>query len=146
MITKRLLAGVLFVLLGGAAATLSMDYRLGGPSNMGPGFFPLGVGALMALVGGAITVHALIAHKELERVQGFALAPLLLISLAVVAFALLLRPFGLLAALTAMLAIAWAADRERRLIELPLMIVVLATASYCIFVLGLNIPLRLWPL
>ena len=46
-----ILAGGIFVLIGGAFVVGSLGYELGTPLRMGPGYFPLLVGAILAALG-----------------------------------------------------------------------------------------------
>jgi hypothetical protein len=57
------LAGGIFVVMGGAFAVGSLGYELGTPLRMGPGAFPLLVGALVTLLGLAIMVKGLVAGE-----------------------------------------------------------------------------------
>ncbi len=50
--------GALMILIGAGAALGGLRYRIGTPGNMGPGFFPAAVGALLALIGLAIALTA----------------------------------------------------------------------------------------
>ena len=57
------LAGGIFVLIGGAFLVGSLGYELGTPLRMGPGYFPLLVGAIVAVLGLAIVVKGLVAGE-----------------------------------------------------------------------------------
>jgi hypothetical protein len=145
IVTKQLLSGLFFILLGGGAASLSLRHSLGTMTRMGPGYFPLLIGSLLALIGVVVTIRSLLPAAENTPMERIAVRPLAILAAAVVAFALLLRPYGLVAAITALTAIGWTADRDRRLRELPVMIVVLCGIAYGVFVYALNINLRIWP-
>ncbi len=56
---RDLMAGTLMLLLGVGAAFQSRQYRIGTLSHMGPGFFPLCLGVLLAFIGAAILLQAL---------------------------------------------------------------------------------------
>ncbi len=56
--------GALMILIGVAAASGSLRYQIGTPSNMGPGFFPAAVGVLLAMVGLAIALTAGLSPDE----------------------------------------------------------------------------------
>lgn len=53
------LAGGLFAALGLVTAVASGSYRIGSAAAMGPGYFPLALGLLLAVLGGAIMLGAL---------------------------------------------------------------------------------------
>lgn len=143
---QDLAAGLFFLLLGGGALVYAVaSYRLGSPSRMGPGFFPALVGAVTGLIGAAILVRARLTASaasdgapDLRR----EVATLASILLAVVAFGLMLKPFGLVVSLVVMTVLA----RLTRLgtwLELATLAAVLVAIAYVIFVLGLRMPIPL---
>ncbi len=81
----------------------------------GAGYFPLGLGALLAVVGGLILFKALAFESEGgEPVEGFAWRPLLAIVGAIVAFGALLEPLGLVASVPALVMVSSLATTEVR--------------------------------
>lgn len=143
-LTKDLLSGVMFSGFGVGAAIIASSYGFGSPSRMGPGFFPIVVGLLLAAMGFALIVQSL-RHPEIdEPVERLHLRPLFFISTAIASFGILIEDRGLIAALVALIVIARFAGREGSLLELAAMVVVLIAVAVGIFVYGLNIYLRLW--
>ena len=57
-IKKDYYAGALMVLIGVAAAWVGSGYHVGELARMGPGFFPLAIGVLLAIVGVLIALNA----------------------------------------------------------------------------------------
>jgi hypothetical protein len=55
---KDYYAGALMVLVGVAAAWVGAGYHVGELARMGPGFFPLAIGVLLAMVGVLIALNA----------------------------------------------------------------------------------------
>jgi hypothetical protein len=55
---KDYYAGALMILIGLGAAYQGSRYSIGTLSHMGPGFFPLSLGILLALIGAAIALGA----------------------------------------------------------------------------------------
>jgi hypothetical protein len=53
---KDLAGGALMLVLGLATALVATNYRIGSLSRMGPGFFPLALGVILAVSGMAIIV------------------------------------------------------------------------------------------
>ncbi|NBE93109.1 tripartite tricarboxylate transporter TctB family protein [Nonomuraea sp. KC401] len=137
------LAGAMFVLLGGAFVVGSLGYELGTPLRMGPGAFPLLVGVLVAALGVGIVVKGLVAGEVIVfgRIPWRAVG---VITLALVFFGFTVRGLGFVAAsaVTALLT-TLASSRVR-----PLMAVAvtagLTVASALIFVVGLQLRLPLW--
>jgi hypothetical protein len=73
------------------------------------------------------------------------LRPLLLILVAVAAFALLIEPAGLAIATTAIVLIGAAGGAEFRLLEGIALAVGLAAAAVVLFVVGLKLSIPIWP-
>ena len=149
-LTKDLLSGVMFSVFGLGAAIIASGYGFGSPARMGPGFFPIVVGVLLAAMGIALIVQSLplddtLRHPETdEPVERLHLRPLFFISAAIASFGILMEDRGLIAALVALIVIARFAGREGSVAELIAMVIVLIAVSVGIFVYGLNIYLRLW--
>ena len=137
------LAGAIFVLIGGAFVVGSLSYELGTPLRMGPGYFPLLVGAILAALGVAIVLKGLIAGEVLT----FGVIPWRAIAVIVVAllfFGFFIRRLGFVptSAVTALLT-TLASPRVR---PLPAVAVALGltVASTLIFVVGLQLRIPLW--
>jgi hypothetical protein len=133
----------MFILIGGAFVVGALGYELGAPLRMGPGAFPVLVGALVAALGLAIVVKGLIAGE----VADFGPIPwraIAVIVLAVMFFGFTVRGLGFVptSAVTALLT-TLASTRVR-----PLMAVAVAAgltlASTLIFVVGLQLRIPLW--
>jgi hypothetical protein len=137
-----LLAGGIFVLIGGAFAVGSLGYELGTPLRMGPGYFPLLVGAILAALGLAIVVKGLVAGDEIS----FGTIPwraAAVIVLAILFFGFTVRRLGFVPTsfVTALLT-TLASRRVRPLVALAVA-VGLTVASTLIFVVGLQLRLPL---
>ncbi|MER5650951.1 tripartite tricarboxylate transporter TctB family protein [Streptosporangium sp. NPDC002524] len=137
------LAGGVFVLIGGAFAVGALGYELGTPLRMGPGAFPLLVGAIVAALGLAIVVKGLVAGEVIEfgpvpwRAVGA-------IVIAVLFFGLTVRGLGFVpaSAVTALLT-ALASSRVRPLTAVAVA-AGLTVAGTLIFVVGLQLRVPLW--
>src|SRR3546814_5821396 len=53
-VTRGLLAGGIFFAIGASATFIASDYRMGTIVRMGPGFFPVAIGCVIALIGALI--------------------------------------------------------------------------------------------
>jgi hypothetical protein len=60
---KDFFSGLLFMGFGIAFGWGALGYKLGVAGRMGPGYFPLILGSLMTLLGGVITLKALVPGK-----------------------------------------------------------------------------------
>ena len=118
--------------LGLGAILHGMTYQMGTLSRMGPGFFPVWLGAILALMGVAIVAGAAAAEPRIEEKRG----PMhwrawILIPLSIVAFIVLGNYGGLLPATFALVFISALADRQNTLknaLVLSLAIMVVETA------------------
>jgi hypothetical protein len=72
---------------------MALEYPLGTPGRMGPGFFPVVISGLLSLTGIAILARARLGTSEIIRVTRW--QPLLIVSAAIVAFGFLLDKLGL---------------------------------------------------
>lgn len=138
-----LLAGTIFVLIGGAFVVGSLGYELGTPLRMGPGYFPLLVGAILAALGLAVVVKGLAAGEEIT----FGAIPwraIVLIVAALVFFGFAIRPLGFVptAAVTALMT-TFASRRVRPLTAVAVA-AGLTVAATLIFVVGLQLRVPLW--
>ncbi|MEV0828559.1 tripartite tricarboxylate transporter TctB family protein [Nonomuraea rubra] len=136
------LAGGVFVLIGGAFAAGSLGYELGTPLRMGPGAFPLLVGAVVAALGLAIVVKGLVAGE----VVAFGPVPwraVAVVVLALLFFGFTVRGLGFVptSAVTALLT-TLASTRVRPLMALAVA-AGLTVAATLIFVVGLQLRIPL---
>jgi len=144
-VTKDLLSGLMFLTFGVGGAFIAHGYTLGSLTRMGSGFFPSVIGVLIAILGLAIVVRAVLNPETSEPVAAIEIRPVFFIALALVVFGILVDDYGLVAALAALIIIARLAGREGSLIELAAMVVSLIVVILLIFVYALNIHLNLWP-
>lgn len=138
-----ILAGAIFVVIGGAFVVGSLGYELGTPLRMGPGYFPLLVGAILAVLGLAIVVKGLVAGEQIA----FGPIPwraVVLIVVALLFFGYAVRGLGFVptSLITALLT-AFASQRVR-----PIMAVAVAlgltVAATLIFIVALQFRAPLW--
>ena len=137
-----ILAGGIFVLIGGAFVVGSLGYELGTLLRMGPGYFPLMVGAILAALGLTIVLKGLVAGEVLS----FGVVPwraVALISVALVFFGLTVRRLGFVppSAVTALLTTL--ASPRVRLLTAVAVAAALTLASTLIFVVGLQLRIPL---
>ena len=139
---KDVLAGLIFVGFGLAFAFGALAYDIGDPVRMGPGFFPLIVGALLAFLG------VLIALTRSSEADDAALtAPpwraAVLILGAILVFGLTVRGLGLIPTIFVTSLLASLASRETRLPLAVLLAVGLTVLSVAIFVVALSVRVPL---
>ena len=137
-------AGIIFIVLGLAAALGAFSYRIGTLARMGPGFFPFCVGLILAFVGILSVIEEI--RRPGDEAPSVHWRPLVAISAAVVIAALLLLRMGLLVAIPTLVIIATLARPTFSVAQLFITSMALTGIAYAVFILGLNmqIPLFAW--
>jgi hypothetical protein len=139
-------AGMMFVVVGSAFAWGATAYSFGSSAKPGPGYFPLGLGVLLALLGAIELFKALTFESEGGGPIGaIAWRPLLIIVGAVALFGYALPHLGLFIALPLLVLVAALAGDEFHLGEVLANAAVLTAFSYAVFVWGLKLVIPLWP-
>jgi hypothetical protein len=139
---RDLIAGLLFIVLGGLAAVLARDYPFGTTMRMGPGYFPTVLGVILLLFGVTVLVRGLRSGEKVKGEWGW--KPLVLVTLSIVLFGALLDRVGMIPACVATLVAAAAAGREFRLKEVLILAVVMTAFSVVVFLWGLKLPYPLF--
>lgn len=145
-INKNYYGGMLIVLFGLAVAATATKYGIGSLRDMGSGFFPALVGALLVLTGIAITVQGLggggaTIHNEKPQWRGW-----LCILGGIVAFIILGKHTGLLPATFAIVFITAIGDRKNSIKAALVLAVAMSIVAAVVFwwLLQLQFPLLIW--
>jgi len=139
-------SGVMFIAVGLAFAWGAMAYRLGDSAHPGPGYFPLGLGLLLALLGAFIVFKSLVLEAEGGgRIGPLAWRPLLVVVASLVLFGYALPRLGLFLALPLLVLTASLAGDEFHPLEALLNAAVLTLGCWAVFGVGLGLNLPLWP-
>lgn len=139
---KDFYAGLFFFFIGIVTVLEAGNYSVETARNMGPGYFPLLLGTLLLLIGGGTAIRGLWLRGEGIRIGTF--RPLLMVSAAVLVFAFLLKPVGLIPALLPLVFISCLGSREFRLRDVVILYFVLAALATGLFVYALGLPLSLF--
>ena len=151
---KDFFAGLMFLGVGVAFAWGATNYSLGSGARMGPGYFPLMLGVLMAVLGAAITFTELVVETVGgDKVGQWAWKPLFFIIAANVVFGVLLAgvpalkipAFGLIVAIYAVTFIASMAETGWKVKNTFILATALAIGSYIAFVMALKLQFPVWP-
>jgi hypothetical protein len=151
---KDFYAGLLFTLVGSAFAWGALDYQVGTSARMGPGYFPLVLGVLLALLGGVMMLRAALAQADgVQAIGPWAWKPLVAIISANLLFgvalgglpSLKLPALGLMLGIYLLTFMACLAGERFKFKEAALLATALATLSYLAFVLLLKLQLPVWP-
>ncbi|MGV6876231.1 tripartite tricarboxylate transporter TctB family protein [Pseudochelatococcus sp. B33] len=147
--TKNVFAGALFLGVGAVFLVWSLlTLHMGTASQMGPGYFPAALGALLCLLGvGVITSAqrqmALAEDAEADERGPVRWRPILMIVLSPLAFALTIEPLGLLPASFLTLIISVFASSSVSIGRG--LVVTLGFTAFCalVFKYGLGVPFHL---
>lgn len=137
---RNLITGLIFLAIAVGFAAEALNYPLGSPIRMGPGFIPLVLAGILAILGLAILVPAL---KEDERIEP---TPIPWVGGALVMASLLLfgvfaRTLGLVPIVFLCTALTAMASRNNTIVSALTMAVIMSIACYLIFKLGLGVTL-----
>lgn len=138
------LAGLLFIGFGALAIIAGIGYGIGTPARMASGFFPVLIGAAIAVIGVVLVLKAWRLPDVPHPVSFPELRSLVFVIASVLTFAFLVNRFGLVPALLASIVVAWVADRRGRLLELAGLAILLTLLIVGIFVYGLGAPVTLF--
>lgn len=143
---KDFWSGLMFIVMGVGFAWGATNYSFGSAARPGPGYFPFGLGVILAVLGGIILAKSLIVTpRGDERIGAIAWRPLALITAGIVVFGLALPKLGMIVSLPLLVLIASAAGDEFHLGEVVVNLVVLTIFSWVIFSWGLGLTIPLWP-
>lgn len=140
-------SGLMFLVVGLAFAWGATEYDFGTSAQPGPGYFPFGLGILLALLGGLVLFKALTLESEGgDPVGPIAWRPLLVIVAAIVIFGLALPRLGLACTLPLLIAISSLADGQFRWRDVLISSAVLTLGSWALFIVALKLTIPLWPI
>ncbi len=151
---KDFFAGLMFLVVGIAFAWGATTYNIGEGARMGPGYFPLMLGVLLAAMGSFIIFEALVVETEDgEPVGKIAWKPLGFIIAANLVFGTLLGglpsikvpAMGMIVGIYGLTFIASAAGEEFSWKENIILATVLAIGSYLAFIMLLKLQFPVWP-
>lgn len=136
-------SAVLFVGIGVGWFLLARAYPAGTAARMGPGFFPLWVAILLAVVGIGLGAASLLHGSEgIERAR---LRPVTAVLGSILVFGLAIDRLGLFLTAALLVFIAGQAVPGNRAGGLLALAVGLATVTWLLFVQALGIPLAAFP-
>jgi hypothetical protein len=139
-------SGLMFIVVGIGFAWGATFYSFGSSARPGPGYFPFGLGILLAVLGAIVLFKALtIAVEGGDPIGSVAWKPLLYIVGTVTVFGWTLPHLGMVVALPMLVVIAARAGDEFHWGEALANAAVLTAGSWLIFVYGLSLTIPLWP-
>jgi hypothetical protein len=151
---KDFFSGLMFTVVGTAFSGSASTYAIGNGARMGPGYFPLILGILLAILGCTIIFKSMVTPTaDGEKIGAFAWKPLVFIILANLVFgasigglpSLGLKPLGLVVGIYLLTFIASNAGDEFKFTEVIVLATILAILSYLAFIVLLKLQFPVWP-
>ena len=147
-------SGLMFMVVGIAFAWGATTYTIGEGARMGPGYFPLVLGILLAAMGAFIVFESLVVETEDgEPIGKLAWKPLGFIIGANLLFGILLGglpsiglpAMGMIVAIYGLTFVSSLAGDEFKLKEVIVLATILAIGSYLAFIVLLKLQFQVWP-
>jgi uncharacterized membrane protein len=136
--SKDIWAGLMLIGIGGAAMLIARNYPFGTALRMGPGYFPIILGALLIVFGLAILAYGL---RSREKIAGsWSLRALIVLPLSLVLFGVLMEHAGFIPAMMVLIFGSATASTEFKFVEILLFSIGLTVLSVAVFVWGLGLP------
>ena len=132
-------SGIMFMLFGLAAVVIGQDDPMGTAGRMGPAYFPVVLGGLLALIGLATTLRSLWTRGT--PIQNFSVRDAALIVVAVMLFGVLVRHAGLVVGLAVLIMTSAYASEKFNLKATLILSVAAIVFCILVFVKGLGLPL-----
>jgi hypothetical protein len=151
---KDFFSGVMFSAVGTAFAWGATTYNVGQGARMGPGYFPLMLGILLAVLGAVVIFYSLVVETEDgDPIGKWAWKPLGYIIGANLLFGVLLGglpsikvpAMGMIAAIYALTIVSSLAGERFKLRDVLILATILAIGSYLAFIVLLKLQIQVWP-
>ena len=141
---KDFFSGLMFLVIGGAFALGATSYTIGTSARMGPGYFPMMLGVIMAILGAVVLFYSLIVETPGgDPVTAFAWKPIIYI-LGATKRRSSPTP-GMFAAIYLLTILASKAGNEFKIKEVLILGTILSLISYLAFIVLLKLQMPIWP-
>ncbi len=140
---KDFWAGALYIAFGLATILISLNYPVGTAGRMGPGYFPRGLGALIALLGIVLCARGI--RIEGPRIWLGSPKPLVVVLGSVVLFGFAIPLVGMALATLLLVMTSSMASSEFRWKEALIASVALAAFAVGAFAYALGVQMPIWP-
>ena len=151
---KDFYSGLLYTVVGAAFAYGATSYTIGTGARMGPGYFPLLLGSILAIIGGVILFKSLVVETPTgDQVGSWAWKPLVFIIAGNLLFGVLLGglpsiklpAMGLIVAIYGTTLVVSMAGDQFKVKEVLILATVLSVMSYLAFIMLLKLQFPVWP-
>lgn len=139
-------SGLMFLVVGIVFAVGSTNYSMGSGARPGPGYFPLMLSVILAILGAIVLFKSLTIETEGgDPIGHIAWRPLIVVVATIAMFGVLLPRLGLFITLPlTIIAVSFAGD-EFKWRGVLIAAAVLTAFSWLVFVYGLNLTIPLKP-
>ena len=151
---KDFFSGLMFMGVGVAFAWGATTYSVGTGARMGPGYFPLMLGVLMAILGAVITFNSLVIERDGgDKIGKWAYKPLIYVIGANLVFgvclgglpSIKLPAMGMIVGIYTLTFVASMAEAGWKVKTTFILATTLAVISYVAFVVVLKLQFPVWP-
>lgn len=144
---REVQSGAVMLLVAAFFLITGRNYEFGTFEMMGPGFVPLSLSILMAVLGFVLIVWGVrtATVDDINPFARFALKPTILVLGAIALFALTLPVLGYLVACTLLVLIGGMAAPDRRPVEVAISAILISGITGLIFIEILALPMPLLP-
>lgn len=139
-------SGLMFLVVGVVFAVGATNYNMGSSARPGPGYFPLILSMILALLGAVVLFKSLTIETDGgDPIGAIAWRPLLVIVFAIAVFGAALPRLGLVVTVPLLIIIVSFAGNEFRWPGVIANSIVLTVFAWLVFVYGLKLTIPMWP-
>ena len=138
--SKDFAAGILFLAIGLGAYYIGSTYNMGTAQRPGTGVLPRILAWCLMGSGLFLTIQGLM--QEGAKLDAWAWRPLIMTTVATIAFAFLIDSAGLVVAMIVSMTLAALGTHETRWKEFSFFMVLMLAIGIGIFILGLGMPIK----
>ena len=143
MNAKDIATGVFLIAVAALGLILNMENARGTAAQMGPGYMPMLIFSLLAILGVIVIVGGL--RSGPDPLEKWAWKELVLILGAMAAFGVLIERIGLGLSVATVVVISTLADRSHTALGVAGLTVALVFICWLVFILGLNLNVSFLP-
>jgi len=135
--------GLMFIVMGAGALWIAADYPMGSAQRPGTGVLPYILSWCLIGTGGLLWLKAVLVDGP--PFTRWAWRPVIMVTLATIAFALLVDRYGLVAAMLASMTLVAMGTPETRWGEYTIFAAIMLAIGIAIFIWGLGMPIPVLP-
>ena len=140
---QDLATGLLFIVIGLGAMWIGADYAMGTAQRPGTGVLPRILACCLVGCGGLLWIKAFLA--EGAGLAGWAWRPLIMVTLATIAFALLIDRVGLVATMLVSMTMTALGTPQTRWLEYAYFSAIMLAVGVGLFIYALGMPIKALP-